>query len=135
MIPALTVSKQFANKKITALCFSPDKKYCAVAFRSTSSVSIYTLPQDVHLIDKWTLLCELREQTQTICSLDWSCTNKILSCSYDRSVLIWNFTGKGCTKELVYCQNKLSILHGEWSPSGKKFAIGTSCKKAYLGYF
>lgn len=135
MIPNLSISKQFANKKITALCFSPDKKYCAVALKTSHSVCVYQLPQDVHLIDKWVFLLELKEQTQAICSLDWSIRNKILSCSYDRSVMVWNFNGTACNKELVYCQNKLSVLHGEWSPNGKKFAMGTSCKRAFVGYY
>ena len=93
MQPAITTSKLFANKKVSALCFSKDLKYAAVALKESNSVQVYELPprDELHLVDKWQLKLEAREQTQLICSLDWSVENKLLSCSHDKSVLIWNY--------------------------------------------
>ena len=36
---------------------------------------------------------------------------------------------------MVYTTNKLSVLCGVWSPNGQKFAIGTSCRSVYVGYY
>lgn len=131
------LSKTFAERKLTALCFSPDRKYCAVAFKDNSSFSIYELPgKEPYLVDTWKHVADAREQTQTISSLDWSVCNKILSCSFDRSMFVFNFPISATSKELVYsAQSKLSVMHGVWSPNGKKFAIGTSCKKLFVAKY
>jgi len=133
----LKTSKVLAERKLTALCFSPDRKYCAVAFKNSSSFAIYELPPtDWYLVDKWQFRWEVKEQTQAVCSLDWSSTNKILSCSFDRSMLVINFPITSTSKELVYSsQSKLSLIRGEWSPNGKKFVIGSSCKKLFIGRY
>lgn len=47
-------SKVFAERKVTALCFSPDRKFAAIAFKDTHSFSVYELPPtDWYLVDKW----------------------------------------------------------------------------------
>jgi hypothetical protein len=54
-------SKVFAERKITALCFSPNNKYCAVGFKNSSSFAIYELPAtEWYIIDKWKFLEEVK---------------------------------------------------------------------------
>ena len=78
------------DNKISAMCFSPDFKYCAVALKSNNSIVIFEVPKDAPwVIDNWQHRKTLKDQTQLICSLDWSIKNKIISCSHDRSISIW----------------------------------------------
>lgn len=38
-------------------------------------------------------------------------------------------------KDIVICENEKAVLCGQWSPTGLKFAIGTACHHAYVGYY
>jgi actin related protein 2/3 complex subunit 1A/1B len=51
-------------------------------------------------------------------------------------MLVLNYPITPTSKELVYSsQSKLSIIRGVWSPNGKKFAIGSSCKKLFVARY
>jgi len=51
-------------------------------------------------------------------------------------MLVINFPITPTSKQLVYsAQSKLSIIRGEWSPNGKKFVIGSSCKKLFVASY
>jgi WD40 repeat protein len=82
-------TKLFAENKISAICFSPNASSVAVAFKSNNVIHIYSLPHDICLVDHWILKSVIKEQTQQICALDWSSKDKIISCSHDRSVVVW----------------------------------------------
>lgn len=55
--------------------------------------------------------------------------------SHDRSVSVWQKKGDEFVKELANLSNKLSVICGLWAPNGDKFAIGTSCKSVYIGFY
>ena len=51
-------------------------------------------------------------------------------------MLIINYPITPKSKELVYsAQSKLSIIRGMWSPNGKKFVIGSSCKRLFVAKY
>lgn len=69
--------------------------------------------------------------------LDWSINNQILTGSYDRNVVVWNFDQKmdKWKHELVMLENNRAVLAGGWSKNGKKFSLGVGSHKAMIGYF
>lgn len=81
----------------------------------------------------WTI----SEQSLPISAVDWTADNKILTCSYDRSVFVHRLdTEKNrFIKDLVLCTNDKSVLTGCWSANGAKFAVGTSCHRTFIGYY
>ena len=69
--------------------------------------------------------------------LDWSVNDQLLTGSYDRNVVVWNFD-KGMGKwrpELVMVDNNRAILAGGWSKDGRKFGVGAGSHRALIGYF
>ena len=73
---------------ISALSFSPDAQYCALATKQDHVVHLYRV-NSLDNVDSWQLIQEFKELTQTVSDIDWSSDRKIVTASHDRSVVVW----------------------------------------------
>lgn len=79
---------------------------------------------------------KFHEHSQTISDVDWSSDYKVITCSHDRSIVVWQrVSDNKWEKMLVNVDAKLSILVSKWAPSNSKFAIGSSCNTLALGFY
>jgi actin related protein 2/3 complex subunit 1A/1B len=86
--------------------------------------------------DKWKLLYTLDSHYQYVSGLDWChATNRILSCSYDKTSFVWEFKDNKWMPSNVVATTKLGYLCCKWNKRGDKFCEGTSEKKLFIGYF
>jgi len=69
--------------------FSPDGKFVALSLKKYNTIEVYEI-KEVHDVNSWKLVIKIKEQSLTISSIAWSSLNKLLSCSFDRSVMVWN---------------------------------------------
>jgi actin related protein 2/3 complex subunit 1A/1B len=120
---------------ISALSFSPDAQYCALATKQDHVVHLYRV-NSLENVDSWQLIQEFKELTQTVSDIDWSSDRKIVTASHDRSVVVWRQVAENrWEKMLVNIDIKLSILVARWAPSARKFAMGSSCNTLAISYF
>jgi actin related protein 2/3 complex, subunit 1A/1B len=128
-------SKLWQSSCISALAFSQDAQYCAVATKQDHIVHLYRVTS-LAQVDAWVLLQEFKELTQTVSDIDWSADRKIVTASHDRSVVVWRQVGEArWEKMLVNIDIKLSILVAKWAPSSRKFAMGSACNTLAVSYF
>lgn len=128
-------SRVWQTKCISALAFSLDAAYCALATKEDHTVRLYRVT-NLTQVDTWTLLQEFTEHTQTISDIDWATDRKIITSSHDRSVVVWRqLSDVKWEKMLVNIDIKLSILVSRWAPSAKKFALGSTCNTLAVSYF
>lgn len=70
--------------------------------------------------------------------LDWNpVTNKIISCSHDKNIYVWQYNEDSDTwlAELVIFKSKLSILGVKWDKQGQKFCGSSGGKLIVVGFY
>ena len=89
--------------------------------------------------DTWKLEYKLEAHFQYISGIDWNAhTNKILSCSHDKTSFVWEYNNKNWTPNIVVAVTKLrklGYLCCKWNSRGDKFCEGTSAKHLFIGYY
>ena len=125
----------FLMEGISMMVFNKDYTQCALS-KKDYDIYIYQVP-NIKDTSTWTLLYTLKNHFQYISGLDWNpVTNKILSCSYDKTSFVWNFKGdKWVFDNVVAADNKISYLFCSWNRRGDKFVEGTGSKALYVGYY
>ena len=124
----------FLLEGISLVAFNKDFTQVALS-KKDNIIYIYSVP-DIMKTDKWKLLYTLESHYQYISGLDWCPeTNRILSCSYDKTSFVWDFADKKWTPSNVVATTKLGYLCCKWNKRGDKFCEGTSGKKLFIGYF
>lgn len=131
------VDKIFKEEGVVCHSFSVDGSLCAVSLKKSHVIEIYRINERTFKnVNQWEYECSLTEHQQTVSCLSFSSQNLLLSVSHDKSIFVWERVAPGnWKKQQVACQNKLGFLTACWSPNGKKFAVGSSDNKVYLGYF
>ena len=124
----------FLLEGISLVAFNKDFTQVALS-KKDNIIYIYSVP-DIMKTDKWKLLYTLESHYQYISGLDWCPkTNRILSCSYDKTSFVWDFADKKWTPSNVVATTKLGYLCCKWNKRGDKFCEGTSAKQLFIGYF
>lgn len=121
---------------ISFLTFNKDFKKCALS-KNDCNIYIYNVP-DLMKPDGWKLETTLDAHLQYISGLDWNhVSNEILSCSHDKTALVWQFSGgKWSSISVVAPSNaELGYLCCKWNSRGDKFCTGTSAKQLFIGYY
>ena len=128
----------FLLEGISVLCFNKDFTEVALS-KKDNKIYIYSI-KDLHKTDTWKLIHTLESHYQYISGLDWCPeTNRILSCSYDKTTFVWDFTElkdeKKWVPSNVVWTTKLGYLCCKWNKRGDKFCEGTSAKHLLIGYY
>jgi actin related protein 2/3 complex subunit 1A/1B len=124
----------FLLEGISLVAFNKDFTQVALS-KKDNNIYIYSVP-DIMKTDKWKLLYTLESHYQYISGLDWCPkTNRILSCSYDKTSFVWDFADNKWTPSNVVATTKLGYLCCKWNKRGDKFCEGTSSKQLFIGYF
>ncbi len=113
-----------------------NKHFTQVALsKKDNNIYIYSI-EDIRNTDSWKLLYILDVHILYISGLDWNpYTNKILSCSYDKTSFVWNFNDNKWTSSKVLSSSKLGYLCCKWNSRGDKFCEGTSDSNLFIGYY
>ena len=117
-------------------CVSFNKDFTQVALsKKDSFVYIYQVI-DFMNPDSWKLLHKLDAHVQYVSGIDWChATNRLLTCSYDKTSYVWDFDGTKWIQSNVVVTTKLGFLCCKWNKRGDKFCEGTSAKNLIIGYF
>ena len=102
---------------------------------NTSEVWIFTGTRDPDS-STWVRAFTLRQHSSLVSSIDWHpVTNKIVTCSHDRSAFVWVRTDEAWEPQVVVLQHRMACLDAKWSPDGRKFAVASGAKKAFVCFF
>lgn len=124
----------FLLEGISVLCFNKDFTQVALS-KKDNIIYIYSI-KDLLKTDTWKLIHTLESHYQYISGLDWCPeTNRILSCSYDKTTFVWDLTDKKWVPSNVVWTTKLGYLCCKWNKRGDKFCEGTSAKHLLIGYY
>ena len=119
---------------ISFLSFNKDFTEIALS-KKDHIIYIYSIPTLLKIVT-WRPILKLESHTQYISGLDWSPeTNKILSCSYDKTSFVWEFIDNKWTASRVISNEKLGYICCKWNKRGDKFCEGTSSKQLIIGYY
>ena len=124
----------FLLEGINILSFNKD--FTQVAFsKKDNIIYIYSIP-NLMKTETWKEICQLKSHYQYISGLDWCPeTNRILSCSYDKTSFVWDLVENKWTPSNVVITTKLGYLCCKWNKRGDKFCEGTSAKQLLIGYY
>ena len=124
----------FLLEGINILSFNKDFKQVALS-KKDNIIYIYSVP-DLMKTETWKEICQLKSHYQYISGLDWCPeTNRILSCSYDKTSFVWDLVKDKWTPSNVVVTTKLGYLCCKWNKRGDKFCEGTSAKQLLIGYY
>ena len=124
----------FLLEGISCVTFNKDFTQVALS-KKDNNIYIYSVP-NIMKTDTWKLLYTLDAHVQYISGLDWNAhTNEILSCSYDKTSFVWEFSNNKWTPSSVVATTKLGYLCCKWNSRGDKFCEGTSDKHLFIGYY
>ena len=124
----------FLLEGISCVAFNKDFTQVALS-KKDNLIYIYSI-KDIMKPDTWKLLYTLDSHFQYISGLDWCPkTNRLLSCSYDKTSFVWEFSDKKWNPNNVVATTKLGYLCCKWNKRGDKFCEGTSAKQLLIGYF
>lgn len=109
--------------------FSADRKTLAVA--RDNNVELYTRTGG-----KFTLQDELKGHDKTVTSVDIAPhSGMIVTCSQDRNAYVWEPSPTGWKPTLVLLRINRAATFVRWSPSEKKFAVGSGARVIAVCYF
>ena len=124
----------FLLEGISCVAFNKDFTQVALS-KKDNLIYIYSI-KDIMKPDTWKLLYTLDSHFQYISGLDWCpATNRLLSCSYDKTSFVWEYSDKKWNPNNVVATTKLGYLCCKWNKRGDKFCEGTSAKQLLIGYF
>lgn len=116
---------------ITCHAWNSDNTKVALATGS-EHLEIYELKNGA-----WNKTHDLAEHTQILSAVDWNhTTNRIITGSHDRNVVIWEFDpAKNTWKpQLVNIHQNRGVLDVTWATYGQKFAVGTGSRLVGVGH-
>ena len=114
---------------IVSHSWNGDRTQVAVATNS-NLIEIYQVRGE-----SWEKKHTLKEHHQLVSSIDWHrSTNRIISCSHDRSVVVWELSGAWKPALVSFYQTR-GVLDVSWSTQGDKFVAGTGSKNIGVGFW
>jgi actin related protein 2/3 complex subunit 1A/1B len=126
----------FSLNGISAFCFNKDYSKCALS-QKDNKIYIYKTP-DIFKTSTWELEHTLDSHVLYVSCIDWNHkTNKILSCSFDKTAFVWEFINNKWVPSNIVINSKLKLgfLTCSWNENGDKLCLGTSGSQLYIGFF
>ncbi|KAG8525446.1 uncharacterized protein KY384_009090 [Bacidia gigantensis] len=109
--------------------FSADRQTLAVAKDTT--VELYQRSGN-----KFSLQTELKDHDKIVTGVDIAPTaGRIVTCSQDRNAYVWEPSPSGWKPTLVLLRINRAATFVRWSPSEKKFAVGSGARVIAICYF
>ena len=109
--------------------FSADREILAVA--RDNNVELYKRSGS-----KFALKDELKGHEKTVTGVDIApSTGRIVTCSQDRNAYVWEPSPTGWKPTLVLLRINRAATFVRWSPSEKKFAVGSGARVIAVCYF
>ncbi|KAI5309527.1 hypothetical protein KEM55_003050 [Ascosphaera atra] len=109
--------------------FSSDKQLLAVA--KDTAVDLYQRTGNSYVLKD-----ELKGHDKTVTSVDIAPNSgKVVTCSQDRNAYVWEQTPNGWKPTLVLLRINRAATFVRWSPSEKKFAVGSGARVIAVCYF
>lgn len=110
--------------------FSADRRTLAVA--RDNNVQLYSATSS----STFTLHDELKGHDKTVTGVDIApTTGRIVTCSQDRNAYVWEPSPTGWKPTLVLLRINRAATFVRWSPSEKKFAVGSGARVIAVCYF
>jgi len=110
------------------LCWGPNGEVCVAA---DNDLIIYEVTNNTA-----TQIAMLKSHKHRVTGVDWNHgTNQIVSCGEDRNAYVWNLDDGEWRPTLVVLRVNRAALCVKWSPSGNKFAVGTSAKNVMVCHY
>jgi len=104
-----------------------------------TKVAICPNDNEIHIYAKkgndFVLEAKLTEHDQVVTGIDWSKSNRIVSCSQDRNAYVWTFQNNVWKPTLVILRINRAATHVKWSPDENKFAVASGAKCVSVCYF
>lgn len=124
----------FSLKGISQISFNKDLSQCAIC-KNKNEIYICKIG-NINDVTTWKIIKTLDEgHSQFVSGLDWNhITNRIFSCSYDKTAIIWYYKNDDWIPNHLVASTKLGYLFGSWNIRGDKLVCGTSEKKLFIGY-
>lgn len=123
----------FLLEGISVITFNKDFTQVALS-KKDHLIYIYKI-ENFQNPSSWKLLHTLNMHILYVSCLDWNpVTNKILSCSHDKTSYVWTYTDNEWTFENVVATTNLGYLSCYWNKRGDKFSECTG-NKVLIGYF
>ncbi|KAI4222776.1 MAG: hypothetical protein L6R36_005905 [Xanthoria steineri] len=117
------------HRSIADHSFSADKQTLAVA--RENNVELYQRSGT-----KFMLQDELKGHDKTVTGVDIAPqTGRIVTCSQDRNAYVWEPSPSGWKPILVLLRINRAATFVRWSPSEKKFAVGSGARVIAVCYF
>lgn len=124
----------FLPEGISNLSFNKDFTLCALTTRDPI-ITIYKIV-DIKSPKTWEKLYTLTKHTQYITSVDWHKeTDNLLTCSHDKTCIIWTFSEDKWEHKYLISGSKLSYLTASWNTRGDKICAGTGAHNLIVGYY
>ena len=126
----------FSLNGISAFCFNKDYSKCALS-QKDNKIYIYKTP-DIFKTSTWELEHTLDSHVLYVSCIDWNHkTNKILSCSFDKTAFVWEFINNKWVPSNIVINSKLKLgfLTCSWNENGDRLCLGTSGSQLYIGFF
>jgi len=118
------MSKQLALSGCHPECFAFNKDGSMVVVAMECDLVIYDVTKSSP-----TIVERLKAHKHRVTGVDWSKeTDQIVSCGEDRNAYVYTLTDGKWSPTLVVLRCNRAALCVKWSPSGRKFAVGTSAK-------
>ncbi|OQR80031.1 actin-related protein 2/3 complex subunit 1A-like [Tropilaelaps mercedesae] len=122
----------FGVAPVSCHAFNKDRSQVAVSLNNT----------DVEIYEKepvgWKSAPShsLTKHDFRVTSIDWApISNRIVTCSADRSAYVWNYDGKTWKPVLVHLRINRAATFVRWSPKENKFAAGSGAKLVSVCFF
>jgi len=70
------------------MAFSHNFDFCVIATKKDINAHLFRIGNLAN-IDSWEKIQKFHEHSQTISDVDWSSDYKVITCSHDRSIVVW----------------------------------------------
>lgn len=122
--------------QLSAFSFNKDSSMVAIC---PNSAEVYILKTNGTTdTSKWDIVQKLKEHLNPVTAIDWhQTTDQLLTCSTDRSLLVWNWNAanKEYKPTMGAIKEPFANIDACWNERGDKFAVCSASGQVFVGYY